>query len=1291
MFDVWAHSQIEVISGILNFVAMLISSPYFKTLLTVCALIGFLGAVISSIQKGRLGYAVNFFIGLALFMFILAPTATVTVRSVSSSTSTDTVYNVPYVIAFPLSLFTAMGKWLGEQSEQAMYAAFATSGMPSSSRIYNEKSAPGLALKVMKDYTSLNIPTDQLMRLRALFTDCIIPQAAVTAMSGQLPGGASFAGSGMDAECATAAPGIVSRTATACLPYVKPGTMSVLATPSLIVTDPMTGTTDTCSNYWTTVTNKLATWSSTINGQLRNWDNGAVDVAKAIRSVTGKLMGNPSIAGMTQEATAAQAFGDRAMGVVLGRVMTDLAASGTSSNEALKMAMTQTANTETGRILTHVMVDYMPEIADVSIAVICAFFPLAILVMVLTAATPERVFNYFGVMLSIAFWPPMIAVLNALMNFYEMQYSDLTNTLSVFGTLSPQSALGAVYVASLSSAPLSALGALFMSIPVVAIGLVKGGEVAFTRAFSGLTTHAQGTASQVALDRFSADSKSAGQHTGPTFDLEGASRISRQMGWTGFADASERASVVRRGSEIGHAGGVVAASMQEFPGASAEGAVISGAYRTGAVQTGKALGGARPYYQASDGGSPSAQAAQVGEQSERVSGVRTLISGEGLRHLIGEYYGDKVGNLDETSMATIARLLRHQGENAWEKQDGVALGELNAATGMGIARRDLEAMNAMVEMQKRGGTAIGSRLMARALGFSDVAEMQEAATRGSLMREISSSGAFDRLARMVYGGDYRKAAVALATALGADHAQAARAGEMLDAEARRQATDSEGHFHPEAYEKAFSDLATGEGAARFLAQIAQAEHGHELMHSGRSMRQIARGIAAEKTAKVLRQSAAGRRILASVGGDLSRLDEAMENASLHDLFELEKDISTGQVIGSGERARNLAGYVAAAEVGKLGGAYHQQRGLADRQFAALAKKIGFNSVGEMFAASPGQVSDRYAANKESVAEAGLNNAMMAVFSGGGSEEAAGQMLALANTMATFQAEGGGQAAGLLARIKAAGHGNMAAGFRQFARISGIHEGSQEEERVALALAAADLSDEDAKVLGNPASSEAARERILNKMESSMIGMGIKHGRANQVIQGVKNAILSPLSNFTGSVTGWEDEEHARDTSGGAETATALGALLLFGGARFAMRIFGRGPASAASAAATTLMERGGLTQAGKAAREAFARAVGGEGRKAAKSVMKKESGQVAGRIETGHAEARAGGREGRSILGFGEEARPAKPAPEVVRFPLRLELARAAGIAAGAGAAAATATAVAARAEGDDEDEEHAR
>ncbi len=1088
VFDVWANSDPNMIAGVLNSVAMIVHSVPFKTLLAISALIGLLGSVLMSIQ-GRMSTVVNFILGLAVFMFIYSPSATVMVKPVSSPNplrAAKTVFNVPIMIAFPMSLFTTMGKWMGSQFENTIYASLASSArLPNSSKIYGASSGPGLTLMEMDRLKDMTPAAATLARAKTLINQCVFPRAVI---GDHLRGGkmtlyvapsdlTDFTSTPAYLDCQKAVNSTTMKlTPSTCLPYIPVRDLQYYSTNRLFVTDPVGGTQTSCDRLFTQVKSDLSAWSTAFSTKNSSWAGANPD--KIRREIINVLMNN-KVPGWAPAASTMDSYGWPSLAKLLSDSL--LTYKGADiSNDQLKAVFGKVSNAETGRTIARTMVEYLPIISDVCMGIVAAFFPLAVIVMVMTSSNIGRATQFLSVLLSFAFWPPMIAIINALVNYYTFHLSEMMHSVAKVAYLPPQSAMGLITVASQAEAPIAALGYLSAAVPLIALGLVKGGEVAFTHAFQGLTSGSRQTAEQVSLDRFSADNNSFHNHSAPSYGLEGFREYERSHpgGFTATANDMVEASGVQIAEHVGHAKGVVNAGAHALPGRPALQSVQGVSENITTNQTATEAGVAAARKKESGTGEIAPTAFNVGYQGTRLADPQTQAKWHSLEDALHE--GGKLqGPLEEATLDQIAGALDKMSEVEWHKAIGGADGYLATANQHHLNGHQLARFLEFMQQSNRYGQGIKARELMHRLGYSDPASFFADLANGTFAKQITSSKAFDSFVDLM-GGDMKKALTALALSMGLDQSQAAHAAQIL-MDAAKQSGDPVGYFHR---------LARYQGLAQALAVASQAKHAGDIARltgslddkgnvQGDKFDHTVSAMGMQKTTEVARNMASGEAILRHYTDASGHFNDDAFRQDVHalgneQLFKLLKMASTGDALG--ENA-GIVGRIAGREMaGRLLGAFqaYKKEGLDNRQ--------------------------------------AMNAALLANI-----------------------AKGGGDIRGLIDSVKAVGGGRLDKdAVSRYMAMAGIKHGSEQAAEFAKAIYLGGLNDEEKKALMS--SDEQTREHALMKMRDGMMKLGIDKAQADAVMQQTATA-LKGLPTWVGKYINRVTSEDNPDNQGFQEDPT----------------------------------------------------------------------------------------------------------------------------------------------------------
>lgn len=196
---------------------------------------------------------------------------------------------------------------------------------------------------------------------------------------------------------------------------------------------------------------------------------------------------------MTASGTAADAIQQRMMinmlndtSQTLGQVMNDPTA---VQNAAATAMASQSANSSY-RVMAKLAAETLPMIRNAIDLVILSVFPI-ILIMVIIAGTKGGVVlkSYVMTMLWVQLWAPLYAIVNYV--------GTMTGAKSMTAALEGIDGVTVTNAAQLLNTSISGeavVGLLTISVPIIALALVKGGEMAMTGVVSGLTGPAQHSA-----------------------------------------------------------------------------------------------------------------------------------------------------------------------------------------------------------------------------------------------------------------------------------------------------------------------------------------------------------------------------------------------------------------------------------------------------------------------------------------------------------------------------------------------------------------------------------------------------------------------------------------------------------------------------------------------------------------------------------------------------------------------------------------------------------------------------
>lgn len=195
----------------------------------------------------------------------------------------------------------------------------------------------------------------------------------------------------------------------------------------------------------------------------------------------------------------------------------------------------------------------LPRLRSMVEYVCVAIFPAVLLIMVAAGAKALLVLRvYLGILLSINLWPPLYAVVNHLMTLSSTKYkmAAIVQNEGVMSLTNIQA------IQAAADSDLAMAGLLTLSIPAIALALVKGGDAALTGAIGGITSPATSAAGSVAANT------SSGNFNYGNYGAGNISAANTQLG------ASRRSASVDAGSASVGFGNVNRTQSQNLDGSS---------------------------------------------------------------------------------------------------------------------------------------------------------------------------------------------------------------------------------------------------------------------------------------------------------------------------------------------------------------------------------------------------------------------------------------------------------------------------------------------------------------------------------------------------------------------------------------------------------------------------------------------------------------------------------------------------------------------------------------------------
>lgn len=465
-YVIYAFYNADQVQGVLNAIVMLMGSGGvdgdYLSLIRIAAMLGLFVAVAVGFLRARGEDAGMYLVMMALFYSVLfLPRVTVTIEDVGFAAGAPrTVANVPIGLAFFASTTSKIGYWLTDRTETVFAfpdenIGFKKGGMMGASRALRESQGAS--------FTEPILAQDMQLFMR----DCVNPEILVNPP--------------------TLTSLMASRTIWAdfnTLGLINPGRIVSLASQPAAVN---------CGDAYTAILGpRIAAQVVSERSRIARILSPFVPPATAETTI-GTLL--PAAEGMvmTASATAAEAIQQRMMinmlndtSQTLGQVMNDP----TAVQNAVAAAQASQAANSSYRIMAKLAAETLPMIRNALELVIMGVFPFMLVLVIVAGAKGGIVLrSYVMAMLWVQLWAPLYAIVNYVGTMTSAK--RLTGALEGIDGVTVQNA---AQVLNTTISGEAVVGLLTISVPIIALALVKGGEMAMTGVVSGLMGPAQHSA-----------------------------------------------------------------------------------------------------------------------------------------------------------------------------------------------------------------------------------------------------------------------------------------------------------------------------------------------------------------------------------------------------------------------------------------------------------------------------------------------------------------------------------------------------------------------------------------------------------------------------------------------------------------------------------------------------------------------------------------------------------------------------------------------------------------------------
>ena len=465
-YTIYAYFNSGQIQGVLNAIVMLVGSGGvngdYLSIIRVAAMLGLFIAVTLGFVKARGEDAAQYLIMVAIFYSVLfVPRVSVTIEEVGGSGGAPVVVdNVPLGLAFFASTTSHIGYWLTDKTETFF-------SLPSTELQLNKHGLMGGA-RALREAQAATIPDPVLQSdMVSFMRDCINP------------------------ELLSNPPAIQSLMTSTNL-FLSFSTLG-LVNPGRMVTFLNAGNLN-CQGGYIDVGSRLSPAVVGVMAEISAIISPA-STQTAANAIFASMFPAAESLIMTSSASAADAIKQRMMinmmndtSSNLAQIMDDPAA----AQAALGTAMASASANSGYRITAKLAAETLPIIRNAIELVIIGVFPIVLILIIIAGSKGGVVLrSYVMTMLWVQLWAPIYAIVNYV--------GTLAHARSARASLAGIDGLTISNAAAFVNATISSeamVGILTIAVPMIALALVKGGEVATAGIASSMTGGATSAATK---------------------------------------------------------------------------------------------------------------------------------------------------------------------------------------------------------------------------------------------------------------------------------------------------------------------------------------------------------------------------------------------------------------------------------------------------------------------------------------------------------------------------------------------------------------------------------------------------------------------------------------------------------------------------------------------------------------------------------------------------------------------------------------------------------------------------
>jgi len=497
VYTIYCYFNSEQIQGILNAVVMLVGSGGvdgdYLSLVRVAAIMGMFMAMCYGFLRARGEDAAHYLVMVAIFystLFVPRVTVQIEDHGGAGTGAPIVVDNVPLGLAFFASSTSHIGYWLTEKTETFF-------SLPDTSLQLSQHGLMG-GPRAMRMAQSAAMPDPVLAQDMINFMrDCINPELV-------------------------ASPTLVNAllTSTNIWNDLGPTGIGVLNPGRMVTLSGATGAVTCDDAYTNKLGPRLAPAATSEFARIAQMLSPNAPAATAQTMLTALLPAAESLI-MTSSASTTEGIRQRMMinmlndtSANMAQIMNDPAAAQTALGAAMATSNANTAYSVMARLAQ----ETLPLVRNSIELVVLGVFPIVLILIIIAGSKGGMVLrSYVMTMLWIQLWAPLYAIVNYV--------GTMAGAKSMKAALSSVDGVSVTNAAQLLNTTISAeaiAGMLTISVPMIALAIIKGGETALSGISSGITGPADRSANKVG-EQVGSGNVSAGNVSWGNFSSNNAS------------------------------------------------------------------------------------------------------------------------------------------------------------------------------------------------------------------------------------------------------------------------------------------------------------------------------------------------------------------------------------------------------------------------------------------------------------------------------------------------------------------------------------------------------------------------------------------------------------------------------------------------------------------------------------------------------------------------------------------------------------------------------------------------